>query len=173
MFYVKSQGRHKGKRGVIYRRIVKVGTKMRSKPSQATRFQRYPFTHKQYVAWGDMDAFSHLNNVVYVRYFENARVEFFRHLNAWANKPNPEDGPVIVNLSLQYRKQVRYPAELSVTLGVSRLSNRMFTFVCSIFDESGECVHTATADFMWIHFIEAMPIKIPAEVIKAFEPYRV
>ncbi|EHQ07494.1 thioesterase superfamily protein [Leptonema illini DSM 21528] len=146
---------------------------MEKNRSPATRFRRYPFEHKQYVAWGDMDAFSHLNNVVYVRYFENARVEFFRRLGVWSNEPGPEHGPVIVNLAMQYRKQVRYPAELSITLGVSRLKTRTFSFVCAMFDGTGECVHTAEADFMWIHFEKATPISVPDEVIRAFEAYRV
>lgn len=29
------------------------------------------------VAWGEMDAFGHVNNVVYFRYFESARIAFF------------------------------------------------------------------------------------------------
>ena len=30
------------------------------------------------VAWGDMDAFGHVNNTVYLRWFETARIAFFR-----------------------------------------------------------------------------------------------
>ena len=37
----------------------------------------------QPVAWGDMDSFGHVNNVVYFRYFENARVEYFRRIGWW------------------------------------------------------------------------------------------
>lgn len=144
---------------------------MEKNRTPATRFRRYPFEYRQYVAWGDMDAFSHINNVVYVRYFENARVEFFRHLGTWSNEPGPEQGPVIVNLSMQYRKQVRYPEELTVTLGVSRLKKRSFRFVCSMFDQSGDCVHTAEADFLWIHFAKAMPVNVPDEVLEAFQQY--
>ena len=36
------------------------------------------------VAWGDMDSFAHVNNVVYFRYFENARLEYFRQLDWFA-----------------------------------------------------------------------------------------
>lgn len=146
---------------------------MEKNRSSATRFRRFPFEYRQSVAWGDMDAFSHLNNVVYVRYFENARVEFFRHLGVWSDEPGPEHGPVIVNLCMQYRRQVRYPAQLSITLGVSRLKTRTFSFVCSMFDEQDKCVHTAEADFMWIHFKKAAPVNLPIEVIQAFEPFRV
>ena len=41
----------------------------------------FPVIVEQAVVWGDMDSYSHVNNVVYFRYFENARLEYFRRLN--------------------------------------------------------------------------------------------
>ena len=37
---------------------------------------------QQAVVWGDMDSYAHVNNVVYFRYFENARLEYFRRLDS-------------------------------------------------------------------------------------------
>ena len=37
----------------------------------------------QPVAWADMDSFRHVNNVVYFRYFENVRLEYFRRIGWW------------------------------------------------------------------------------------------
>ena len=39
-----------------------------------------PVVIDQVVDWGDMDSFGHVNNVVYFRYFENARVEYFQRI---------------------------------------------------------------------------------------------
>ncbi|EDQ01326.1 acyl-CoA thioesterase [Shewanella benthica] len=33
------------------------------------------------VAWGEMDALQHVNNVVYFKYFETARIDFFSQVN--------------------------------------------------------------------------------------------
>ncbi len=33
------------------------------------------------VAWGEMDALNHVNNAVYFRYFETARLDYFSHIN--------------------------------------------------------------------------------------------
>ncbi len=35
------------------------------------------------VAWGDMDALKHVNNVTYFRYFENARIAYFERIKMW------------------------------------------------------------------------------------------
>lgn len=41
----------------------------------------YPVILEQTVAWGDMDAFGHVNNVQYYRYIESARIAYLMKLN--------------------------------------------------------------------------------------------
>ena len=42
--------------------------------------QGYPVTVEIPVAWGDMDAYGHVNNTMYFRYFETARIAYFYRL---------------------------------------------------------------------------------------------
>ena len=44
----------------------------------------FPVIVEQNVIWGEMDAYQHVNNVVYFRYFENARLEYIRRLDWFA-----------------------------------------------------------------------------------------
>ena len=44
----------------------------------------WPIKTEVTVQWGDMDAFSHVNNVIYIRWFETARIEIFREM--WGDK---------------------------------------------------------------------------------------
>jgi acyl-CoA thioester hydrolase len=58
------------------------------------------------VAWGDMDAFAHVNHTVYLRWFETARIEWFELVEF------PEDGhlgPILKTASAVYEAQVKYP----------------------------------------------------------------
>ena len=41
---------------------------------------QHPIVTEIPVAWGEMDALQHVNNVVYFRYFETARIDFFNRL---------------------------------------------------------------------------------------------
>ena len=43
----------------------------------------YPVILEQTVAWGDMDAFGHVNNVQYYRYIESARIAYFDALQVF------------------------------------------------------------------------------------------
>ena len=39
--------------------------------------KEYPLVLSEDVIWGDMDAYGHVNNKVYFRYFEDARIAYF------------------------------------------------------------------------------------------------
>ena len=49
----------------------------------------FPVVVAQAVVWGEMDAYRHVNNVVYFRYFENARIEYFRRIDWLRFEPTP------------------------------------------------------------------------------------
>ena len=70
------------------------------------------------IRWGDMDAMGHVNNTVYFRYMEQARIGWFDALvpqeEAWQST-----GIVIANASCNFRKPINYPGivEVRVTIG--------------------------------------------------------
>ena len=47
------------------------------------------------VAWGDMDAFQHVNNTVYFRYFESARIAYFERLEFMELMQATGVGPIL------------------------------------------------------------------------------
>jgi acyl-CoA thioester hydrolase len=48
------------------------------------------------VAWGEMDALQHVNNVFYFRYFETARIAYFEKLSFWLEFSKLERRPLAV-----------------------------------------------------------------------------
>ncbi|WP_230976126.1 acyl-CoA thioesterase [Pseudothauera nasutitermitis] len=67
------------------------------------------------VRWGDMDAYGHVNNTVYFRYFEQARVEWLESMD-FAVSPERAEAPVIINASCTFLMPVNYPATVEVRL---------------------------------------------------------
>lgn len=64
------------------------------------------------IRWGDMDAMGHVNNTVYFRYLEQARIEWFVVAGC---HPDPKgEGPVIINAHCTFIKQLVYPGEIEV-----------------------------------------------------------
>ncbi len=87
----------------------------------------YPVVVDWPVAWGDMDSYRHVNNVVYFRYFENARLEYFRRLDWFAFERETGVGPILAATEAHFRKPLTYPDTVSVGVRVSGLVEDRFT----------------------------------------------
>lgn len=74
----------------------------------------FPVVIEQEVAWGDMDAYAHVNNVVYFRYFENARIPWLDRVGWMKSREETGFGPIIASTSARYRRPVSYPDRLLV-----------------------------------------------------------
>ncbi len=72
------------------------------------------FVHESIIPirWGDMDAFGHVNNAVYFRYIEQARINWLDSLGL--NFAQDEQGVVVVNAFCNFMKPVEYPADLII-----------------------------------------------------------
>ena len=84
---------------------------------QATTTRRLVHVESIPMRWGDMDAMGHVNNTVYFRYMEQARIAWFDALvpdrQAWSAL-----GIVIVSTSCNFRKPLTYPGTVDVKLSV-------------------------------------------------------
>jgi acyl-CoA thioester hydrolase len=69
--------------------------------------------------WGDLDAMNHLNNTLYFRLMEEARISWFRE-NGMIARPDGE-GPILAFASCDFLKPMNYPCNALVTQTVTRL----------------------------------------------------
>ena len=67
------------------------------------------------IRWGDMDAQGHVNNTVYFRYMEQARIEWLQQVAARAGL-GPGPGSVIVNASCTFLLPMEYPGTVEVRM---------------------------------------------------------
>ncbi len=86
---------------------------------------RWPVTIELPVQWGDMDAFGHVNNVVYLRWFESARIAYFERAGVMLEMPGV--GPILARQEIDYRLPLEYPDRLLVSATVSKFGNTSFT----------------------------------------------
>jgi acyl-CoA thioester hydrolase len=64
------------------------------------------------VRWGDMDAMGHVNNTVYFRYMEQARIEWLTMVGCMPDEEG--NGPVIVNAHCTFKRPLKYPDQVEV-----------------------------------------------------------
>ena len=71
---------------------------------------RFPVRLEIPVAWGDMDALGHVNNTVYLRWFESGRIAYFDRLAGLTERMIREGkGPILARQEIDYRLALAYP----------------------------------------------------------------
>ena len=93
--------------------------------------------HRERVRFGDLDAMRHLNNVVFLRYFETARIAFLRELIPEHDPSNPEAdayGVIFAECHISYRSPVHFDEDVDVrcSVGEVRRSSFQITFAMHV-----------------------------------------
>src|SRR5437879_13924787 len=94
------------------------------------------------VVWGEMDSYRHVNNVVYFRYFESARLEYFRRLDWFAFERTTGVGPILVTTQARFRRPLTYPDTISVGARVIALAEDRFTLEHVVVSHAQQAVTT-------------------------------
>lgn len=137
----------------------------RTLPTRASFRFWWPIT----VRWGDMDAMGHVNNIMLFQYMESARVGFFEAMEwkGW-KETNARQGPVVVSQTLNYRKQVFYPAELEVGLRCVEIRGRSFVLQCGIFwKDSTDLAGDGTTVLVWLDYGSGKAMDLPLDIRRA------
>ena len=113
------------------------------------------------IRWGDMDAMGHINNAVYFRYMETARIDWFSSLGFIAN-PNGE-GLVIVNAFCNFIRQFEYPGDILIRTFVSDLGRSSFDTWVTMerTDQPGVISATGGATIVWVDFPKQKSAPLP------------
>ncbi len=88
----------------------------------------YPVTATFPIAWGDMDAFQHVNNTRYFRYFEDARIAYFEAAGVTGVSGMPSGvGPILASTSCKFIAPLTFPDTISVGARVIAMGEDRFT----------------------------------------------
>jgi acyl-CoA thioester hydrolase len=79
------------------------------------------------VQWGDQDAFAHVNNTVYLRWFESARIAYLERVGMMDLHQAENIGPIVASAACDYRRPVTYPDTVAVGARVTRIGKSSFT----------------------------------------------
>ncbi|WKX70362.1 thioesterase family protein [Streptomyces sp. XD-27] len=95
--------------------------------------------------WSDMDAFGHVNNVVYLRYLEEARVDFMWRLAPGDGSDAFTGGVVVARHEIDYLKPlVHRHSPVTIETWVTKISVAYLTLAYEIKDEEAVYVRAST-----------------------------
>jgi len=92
------------------------------------------------VQWGDQDAFGHVNNVVYFRWFETARIEYFRRAGIGDAAAQHGTGPILAAVNCNFRRQLLYPDSLLLSASVTSIGRTSLKMAHRIYSTTQQLI---------------------------------
>jgi acyl-CoA thioester hydrolase len=120
-------------------------------------------TTTQVIRWGDMDAFGHVNNTVYFRFMEQARIEWL-YAQAKAVGHTGNDGPVIVNASCNFLLPLVYPGEVEVRMYLGEPGRSSIGSFYEIL-VAGTRYADGAAKIVWIDRASGRSVPLPEPIV--------
>ncbi|HEY0093902.1 MAG TPA: acyl-CoA thioesterase, partial [Archangium sp.] len=78
------------------------------------------------IAWGDMDYFRHVNNIVFFRYFESARIEYLERIGFRELTEERSVGPILAATDCRFRRPLTWPDTVAVGARVTEVGEDRF-----------------------------------------------
>jgi acyl-CoA thioester hydrolase len=113
------------------------------------------------IRWGDMDAMAHVNNTIYFRYMEIARIEWIFKMGAPIAATG--EGPIIINAFCNFLRQLEYPGDVRVTTYVANPRRTSFEMYHQLerTDEPGVVYAEGGARTVWSDFAAKRSAPMP------------
>jgi acyl-CoA thioester hydrolase len=117
------------------------------------------------VAWGDQDAFGHVNNLVYIGWCETARVEYLVRMEMFPELPPKGIAPILASIKCDYRTPLNFPDTVDVGTRVTRIGNSSFQMEHRIVSRTRNVVAAeADSTLVWLDYSANKPVRIPDDI---------
>jgi acyl-CoA thioester hydrolase len=131
------------------------------------KLEGYPVQLAQEVVWGDMDAFQHVNNTVYFRYFEDIRLKFMTQTGVMDILNQTKVGPILASTSCDFRAPLTYPDTIHIGARVSNIQERKISMEYLVVSEKlNKIVAEGTGLMVYYDYDAGKTCAVP-EVISA------
>ncbi|MDH5435030.1 MAG: acyl-CoA thioesterase [Gammaproteobacteria bacterium] len=128
--------------------------------------KRFPIIHSQKVAWGDMDAFQHVNNIVYLKYFETARMCYFIESGITDYMMANQKGPILGTSHCKYINSLTFPDDIVVGITVSEVHAKRFKIEFEIFSvKMDKLAAQGYGVIVYLDYKTQQSIEIPQEIL--------
>lgn len=132
-------------------------------------------THHIYrcpLRWSDMDAFGHVNNTVFLRYLEEARIDFMFHLAPQNGERAFSSGTVVARHEIDYLLPLVHQREpVTVETWVTAIGAASLTLAYEIKDDDGHVYVRAATVLVPYDLEQGCPRRITPEERKFLDGF--
>ncbi len=131
-------------------------------------YQDWPIVVSQALIWGDMDAYQHVNNTVFFRYFEDARMAYFERIGVNSLMQAKRLGPILASTRADFKAPLTYPDTLLVAARIQSAQGKKISMQYQVFSTSQQKI-AAEGEGLIIYFDyeKQQSCPIPDSILKA------
>jgi acyl-CoA thioester hydrolase len=138
------------------------GLKAEPRFGAARALPDFPILVPLVVQWGDMDAFQHVNNVVYLRWFESARMALLTAIDFTSGAGT---GPILHSQACRYRRPLYGPDDIVSAARIVNVGDDRFDVELAIWSQREQAVAaTGTATMVAFDYTNKQKAQLPALV---------
>ena len=127
--------------------------------------EAYPVVVEIRVAWGEMDALRHVNNVVYFRYFENVRVAYLEKMKFWELMHRTGIGPILASTKCRFMAPLTYPDRVFAATRTAELGkDRFIMHDCLVSERLQKIVAKGESVLVSYDYRENRKVPLPEEL---------
>ena len=131
--------------------------------------EKFPIITEIPVRWGDMDSFGHVNNTMFFRYFETARIDLFYALESYQSWRDKGVGPILAYTDCRFIAPLQYPDTVLAGARVQSLEDTEMIIEHVLYSEQKDTkVAQGEAHMVWYDYKNAKREQISVELREEF-----
>lgn len=95
---------------------------------------------QQRIDWSELDLFGHVNNVMFLKYAQTARVNYWEQIKLYQHFLSTKQGPMLASVTCQFRKPLFYPGNITIYTKMKAIGNTSFCMLHHIIDDNNKLV---------------------------------
>ncbi|MGP8216132.1 MAG: acyl-CoA thioesterase [Bacteroidia bacterium] len=119
--------------------------------------------------WSELDEFGVINNVMFFKYFQSSRLNYWALAGFERDYKPRELGPFLVSSNCQLKKPLFYPGHIVVEARVDFIKNTSLGFSHRLLNEAGEICAEAQDIIVLYDFIKKTTVPVPRHVRQNIE----
>ena len=124
----------------------------------------YPVTLKLRIDWSELDLFGHVNNVMFLKYIQAARVSYWERTILYQRYLDEKKGPMLASVTCDFRKPLFYPGDVIIKTGLAFVGNTSFGLNHQLFNDQNELVAESKDVMVYFNFITNTKMEVPEDI---------
>lgn len=121
-------------------------------------------TLKLRIDWAELDLFGHVNNVMFLKYAQAARLHYWEQIGLYESFKETGIGSMVASVSCHFRKPLYYPGDVVIQSTMLYIKNTSFSLQHLILDDNGEIAAEATDIQVMYDFNKNEKLAVPQAI---------